>query len=494
MGSINENPAFGFSPSKLPLQLFVNNEYVDAKNTETISVLNPKDKSLVSDKVPIAGAEDVDAAVTAAEAAFPAWKAISALERRNILLKFADLLDENNMALAELTRITLGVPYGTFGKFEIGMAAESFRYNAGWIDKFAGEAHPQEDGFMKITRHEPLGVTAGIVPWNAPLAMVGLKAAPALATGNCFILKPSEKTPFAGLALGLLIKEAGFPPGVFQVLSGAGPTGALLARNMRIRKVSFTGSISTGKMIQKMAAESNLKRVTLELGGKSPAVVFGDCDLDNAVTWCVNAIAANTGQVCFAASRVYVQEGILDKFTERYKAALEERAKSINDPEESTTLMGPLVDETQFRRVTGFIERGAQHGAILTGGKRVGDKGYFIQPTVFTDVSSDAELYKEEIFGPVSILNSFKTEDEVLQKANATEYGLMAGVFTQDINKAMRMASNSESGMVGINCVSLSMLNIPFGGSKQSGLGRECGRAALEHFTEPKTIMINLTY
>lgn len=494
MGSINENPAFGFSPSNLPQQLFINNEYIDAKNTETISVFNPKDNSLISDKVPVAGAEDVDAAVTAAEAAFPAWKAISALERRNILLKFADLIDKHSLALAELTRITLGAPYGAFGKFELSMATESFRYNAGWIDKFAGEAHPQENGFMKITRHEPLGVTAGIVPWNGPLGTVGLKAAPALATGNCFILKPSEKTPFAALALGLLIKEAGFPPSVFQILSGAGPTGALLARHMRIRKVSFTGSIGTGKLIQKLAAETNLKRVTLELGGKSPAVVFDDCNLDNAVTWCVNAIAANTGQVCFAASRVYVQEGILDKFTEKYKAALEERAKAINDPEEATTLMGPLVDEAQFRRVTGFIERGAQQGAILTGGKRVGDKGYFIQPTVFTNVAPDAELYREEIFGPVSILNSFKTENEVLQRANATEYGLMAGVFTQDINKAMRMASEFESGMVGINCVSLNMLNTPFGGSKQSGLGRECGRAALEHFTEPKTIMINLTY
>ncbi|KAJ5681832.1 uncharacterized protein N7477_001772 [Penicillium maclennaniae] len=444
MGSIDENPVFGFSASKLPLQLFINNEYVDAKKHRDHHSLQSQGDSLVSDKVPVAGAEDVDAA-------------------------FAHLLDKNIMALAELRRITLGAPYGTFGKLETGMAAESFRYNAGWIDKFAGEAHPQEDGFMKITRHEPLGVTAGIVPWNAPLGTVGLKAAPALATGNCFILKPS-KTPFAALALGLLIKEAGFPPGVFQVLSDAGPTGAPLARHMRIRKVSFTGSIGTGKLIQKMAAESNLKRVTLDLG------------------------ETNTGQVCFAASRVYVQEGIVDKFTEKYKAALEERAKSINDPEEPTTLMGPLVDEAQFRRVTGFIERGAQHGAILTGGKRVGEKKYFIQPTVFTNVASVAELYKEEIFGPVSILNSFKTEDEVLQEANATEYRLMAGVFTQDINKAMRMASNFDSGMVGTNCVSLSMLNIPFGGSKQSGLGRECGRAALEHFTEPKTIMMNLTY
>lgn len=349
---------------------------------------------------------------------------------------------------------------------------------------------------MQITRNEPLGVTAGIVPWNGPMGTVGLKAAPALATGNCFILKPSEKTPFAGLALGPLIKEAGFPPGVFQILSGDGSTGALLASHMRIRKVSFTGSIPTGKKIQKMAAESNLKRVTLELGGKSPAVVFDDCNLDNAVTWCVNAIAANTGQVCFAASRVYVQEGIFDKFAERYKAALEERAKTIGDPENPNTVMGPLVDEAQFQRVTGFIERGVSgnQGTLFTGGKRVGENGFFIEPTVFQNVNSDAEIYQQEIFGPVSILNSFKTEEEVMKKANATEYGLMAGVFTQDINKALRVASEFESGMVGVNCVSLTFQTAAFGGSKQSGLGRECGRNALVHFTEPKTIMVNMTY
>ncbi|OJJ54350.1 hypothetical protein ASPSYDRAFT_211289 [Aspergillus sydowii CBS 593.65] len=483
-----------FSRNKLPTQLFINNEYVDPKSAAVFSVSNPRDNSLVSDKVPLAGADDVDAAVAAAEAAFPRWKAISAAERRAILLKFADLVEKHAEVLGELTRITLGAPYQAFGRFEVGLCAESFQYNAGWIDKFAGEAYPQENGFMRITRNEPLGVTAGVVPWNGPMGTVGLKAAPALATGNCFILKPSEKTPFAALALGPLIREAGFPPGVFQVLSGDGTTGALLASHMRIRKVSFTGSIATGKRIQKMAAESNLKRVTLELGGKSPAVVFDDCNLDNAVTWCVNAITANSGQVCFAASRVYVQEGISDEFTKRYKAALEERAKKINDPEKDDTLMGPLVDEAQFRRVSGFLERGVQTHSLLTGGQRVGDKGFYVQPTVFTGVEPGAELYREEIFGPVSILNFFKTEEEVLQKANATEYGLMAGVFTQDINKAMRVASEFESGMVGINCISLNFLNVPFGGSKQSGLGRECGRNALEHFTEPKTVMINLTY
>ena len=308
--------------------------------------------------------------------------------------------------------------------------------------------------------------------------------------------QPSEKTPFAALALLPLIKEAGFPPGVFQVLSGDGSTGALLASHMRIRKVSFTGSIPTGKKIQQMAAQSNLKRVTLELGGKSPAVVFDDCNLDNAITWTVNAITGHSGQVCFAASRVYVQEGIYDKFIEKYKAAFIERTKALGDPDDKSTLLGPLVDEAQFNRVTGFIERGKaqKSGTLLTGGARLGDKGFFIEPTIFTDVNPASEIHTDEIFGPVSVVRTFKTEEEVLKMSNESEYGLMAGVFTQDINRAMRVASAFESGMVGVNCISLMMMQAPFGGSKQSGVGRESGKEALRAFTEMKTVMVNLTY
>lgn len=338
-----------------------------------MSISTPKDGSEVANDVALAGEHDVDAAVAAAQAAFPVWKKTPPTKKRDIILKFADLLEEHGKTMAELTRLTLGAPFAAFGSFEIYMAVESFRYFAGWIDKFAGESYPQDDGFMKIVRNEPLGVTAGIIPWNGPLGSAGMKAAPALATGNCFILKPSEKTPFGALALGTLIKEAGFPPGVFQVLSGDGSTGALLASHMSIRKVSFTGSTTTGRKIQEMAAKSNLKRVTLELGGKSPAVVFDDCNLENAITWCVNAICANTGQVCFAASRVYVQEGIYDKFVEGYKKAMEERAKKVGDPDEDSTMMGPLVDKLQFDRVTGFMERGKSQGTLLTGGGRVGD-------------------------------------------------------------------------------------------------------------------------
>jgi aldehyde dehydrogenase (NAD+) len=336
-------------------------------------VTNPKDGSLVSSDVPVSGAEDVEAAVSAAEAAFPAWKKMSPTVRRGLLLKLADLIEANVTALAELGRLTMGAPV-SIGAMEAGMAVEFFRYYAGWTDKFAGETFPQDDGFLKIVRNEPLGVTAAIIPWNGPMVNIALKAPAALASGNCIIVKPSEKAPFPALALGSLIKEAGFPQGVFQVLPGDGTTGALLAGHMRIRKVSFTGSTGTGKKIQEMAAKSNLKRVTLELGGKSPAAVFDDCNVDNAVFWCANGITMNSGQVCYAASRVYVQEGIYDEFVKKYKAAIEERAKAVGDPDAAETMVGPVADKLQYDRVAGFIDRGKSQGTLLSGGQKISEK------------------------------------------------------------------------------------------------------------------------
>lgn len=337
-------------------------------------MIDPTTGSVVSREVPIANLEDVDAAVRAAEAAFPLWKKILPRERQRILLKFADLMRKNCERLAELSRLTLGSPYRSFGQFEITLGADSFEYFAGWTDKFAGESFPQEDGILKIVRNEPLGVTAGVCPWNSPCATIGMKAAPALATGNCFILKPSEKTPFAALALGELIREAGFPPGVFQVLSGDGSTGAILSSHMRVSKISFTGSVGTGKKIMEMAAKSNLKRVTLELGGKSPAIVFDDADIENAVHWCTSAIVANTGQVCFAASRVYVHEGIYDRFIEEYQRVMADKSKVVGNPKDPSMEIGPLVDADQFDRVAGFIERGQKNaaGKLVVGGKKLG--------------------------------------------------------------------------------------------------------------------------
>ncbi|KAH6723464.1 aldehyde dehydrogenase domain-containing protein [Leptodontidium sp. MPI-SDFR-AT-0119] len=473
----------------LHTQLFINNAYVECKNSKKISVFNPATGDLVSDEIPVAGEWDVDAAVKAANDAFKLgspWRTMSNIDRRDLLLRFADLLYRDRENLAYLTRLTLGSPYEAFGKREINTAIQNFRYYAGWIDKFSGESFPADDGFFKIVRNEPLGVVAGIIPWNGPLASTGLKAAPALATGNVFILKPSEKAPLMAAALGKLIIEAGFPPGVFQVLQGDGSTGALLASHMKVAKISFTGSIPTGKVVQKLAAQSNLKRVTLELGGKSPAVVFDDANLENAVEWCVNAITVNSGQICFASSRVYVQEGIYDKFLERYLESMRAKTKLLGDPENVQNSIGPVVDRAQFDRIMSIIGTAQQ--------EKQGTLGYYIEPAVFTDTLPDSNIYKEEIFGPVAVLNKFKTEQEIIDKSNDSRYGLMAGVFTQDINRALRVGSAFDSGVVGVNCISTINISCPFGGTKESGIGREQGANALKCYTEPKTILVNLTY
>ncbi|KAK1763973.1 aldehyde dehydrogenase domain-containing protein [Phialemonium atrogriseum] len=481
-------------------KIFIDNEYVDCRNDKTISVYNPATRELVSDKIPVGGQEDINAAVKAAlkacEHGSP-WQSMTGQDRQKILLKFADILEANQEYLAKLTRLTLGAPYRPFGKSEIDTAIGCFRYYAGWTDKYAGQSFPADDGFYKIVRNEPLGVVAGIIPWNGPIASVGLKAAPALATGNVFILKPSEKTPLAAAALGKLIIEAGFPPGVFQVVTGDGTTGALLASNMQVAKVSFTGSIATGKAVQVMATKSNMKRVTLELGGKSPAVVFDDADLENAVKWTVNALTTNSGQICFAATRVYVQAGIYDKFIEAYVEGFKNKMKMMGNPDDANSEIGPVVDKAQYDRIMNIIctAQDDREGTLLAGGSSLdSEKGYYIQPTVFCNTRPDAPIYKDEIFGPVAVINKFESERDVVRRSNDSRYGLMAGVFTQDINRALRVSSRFDSGVVGINCISHIHFSCPFGGTKESGLGREMGEHALRAYTEPKTVLINMNY
>lgn len=291
-----------------------------------------------------------------------------------------------------------------------------------------------------------------------------------------------------------LFTKAGFPPGVIQIVTGPGSTGALLAEHMKIRKISFTGSLATGRRIQEAAARSNLKRVTLELGGKSPAVVFEDANLENAVTWTVNGIVTRSGQLCVAASRVYVHKSIADEFTRMYVAKIAAAKDDLGDPQDPSIKLGPLVDEGQLNRVLDVIKRAKDGGdaELICGGARHGTTGCFVEPTVFLNPKPDSDIYKNEVFGPVSIIKTFETEEEVVALANDTEYGLMAGVFTRDITRAMRVSSAIESGVVGINCVSLQSLQVPFGGKKQSGVGREFGEYALRLFTEPKTVLINM--
>ncbi|KAK5662359.1 hypothetical protein OQA88_8269 [Cercophora sp. LCS_1] len=465
-----------------PTQLFIDGKLVDGHSSTRHTLHNPFDNSVICTDVQYATAEDADLAVAAATTAFTAgsWRSFTGAQRGQALLKLADLMLANSEELCWLEGLPIGKPM-PIAKWELQIGVDILKYYAGWADKYAGESYPADDGYIKIVRQEPLGVVAGILPWNGPIAIMCLKLGPALATGNTLILKPSEKTPFGAVRIAELATSAGIlPPGVLQVLPGAGATGDLLARHMDVRKISFTGSVTTGRLVQKAATDSNLKRVTLELGGKSPAIIFDDCNLENAIQWATMAITANTGQACYAASRVFVQEGIKDRFVEGYVAAMKKAGEGLP----------PLADQKQFERVSGFFERDAGKTEVLVGGARFGEKGWFWEPTVLWEPERDAEVYKEEIFGPVSVVKVFKEEEEVVKWANETEYGLMAGVFTQDINRAMRVSAALESGVVGVNCVSYVNVQAPFGGAKQSGLGREMGHYALRAYTEPKTVLI----
>lgn len=334
-------------------------------------------------------------------------------------------------------------------------------------------------------------VCAAICPFNAPLGTLMFKLAPALASGNVMIVKPSEKTPLGTLALGPLFEMAGLPPGVVQIVTGGGDVGQLLAKHMKIRKLSFTGSVSTGKKVYVSGIESNLKRVTLELGGKSPAIVFADASIENAAEWSVNALMTRSGQTCIAPSRVYVHESISDTFIASYLRKMEVALEKMGNSQERSTSYGPVVDELAFQRIQECIARGEKEATLLTGGILSGP-GCFIKPTVFVNPKSDAQILRDEIFGPVSVICTFQTEDEVVSKANDTEFGLMAGIFTRDINRAINVSSRLESGVVGVNCVSVMNLQVPFGGVKASGVGRELGAEAMRHYTEKKTVVINL--
>ncbi|KAF9888591.1 hypothetical protein FE257_008523 [Aspergillus nanangensis] len=474
----------------IPTQLFIGGKLCDSVSPERYSIYNPVDDSLVTDQIQYAVAEDVDRAVASAQAALQSesWGGLSAPERGRKLMRAAAILAENKDEIAWLDRITMGKPVQA-GLGEIQMAVELLEYYAGWADKHAGETYPADHGYLKIVQHEPFGVCAGILPWNGPIGMIAFKLSPALATGNVMILKPSEKSPLSALRVAALLSDV-LPPGVLQVLPGAGATGDILARHPQIRKISFTGSGITGKKIQKASAESNLKRVTLELGGKTPAGVFDDCNFENALEWATNSITMNSGQVCVAASRLYVQESIAERFLAAFVEKMKAAAAAMGDPNDAKTMYGPLADKAQLSRVQGMFTQDGGKTQILTGGQRRGDEGCFFEPTVLYNPDPDAQLYKNEIFGPVACVRTFKDEEDFLRMANDSEYGLMAAVFTKDLGRAMRVSARLESGSVGVNCTTAINWQTPFGGSKQSGIGRELGKWGLQSYTEPKTILI----
>jgi aldehyde dehydrogenase (NAD+) len=430
--------------------------------------------------------------VAAAKAAFPAWSAMGAAKRAVHLKKLAALLRENKDELARLDAIAMGMPVSTHHYAHT--AATHFDYYSEAWATIQGQASVNTPGFMTMTLRQPYGVVALIIPWNVPCHFLATKSAPALITGNTVVLKSSEKAPLAVARIAELVVEAGFPPGVFNIISGHGvPSGQILSRHMDVRALSFTGSSRTGKLIQEEAARTNLKKVILELGGKSPALVFEDANLEKAVAQTQFSIQTNSGQVCMANSRIYVQKSIAPQFIEAFKVKF--AGARAGNPLDKDTNHGPQADEVQYRNVLSYIEEGKKTGTLALGGsgKLESTNGFFVEPTVFLDTPEQARITKEEVFGPVVIINTFETEAEAIAKANDTEFGLYASVYTRDVNRAMRVAKALESGYVGINCTSpMTAHDLPFGGYKSSGQGREGLLYSMNNFLETKSVIMQI--
>ncbi|OAA65315.1 Aldehyde dehydrogenase domain protein [Niveomyces insectorum RCEF 264] len=475
-------------------RLFINNEFVDAKSNEYLSIYDPTNGLLVTDKIQAAGEADVNAAVDAAQKAFKGtWGKMDPTDRAKAMFKFADLMREKADELGLLETRAMGSSIVTqSGGYKQG--ADLFTYYAGLADKILGETtYPTSAGRYKIIQREPIGVCAGIGAWNVSAILFAWKAAPALAAGNTFIFKPSEKAPFGSLALGPLIKEC-FPPGTINIVNGGGKTGQLLASHMEIRQIGFTGGTATGRKIQESAARSNLKRVSLELGGKSPSVIFEDADLELAVARSMDGIFTNTGQICTMASRIFVQESIADDFIRLLKASFVAGSENglIGDPSDKKTKVGPVADKAQFERVMEFLEVGKRDGELVTGGVQRGKDGYFVEPTIFKNVAKGSRIVQEEVFGPVVTIQTFKTEEEAINLANDTIFGLSACVYTNSIGRALRVTREIEAGTIAINDWYFPAPDTPFGGVKQSGYGREGGLEGLKEYLQTKTIQINI--
>ncbi|KAG8162806.1 hypothetical protein KVR01_007284 [Diaporthe batatas] len=444
----------------LPLQPFIGGKYVEPRSKEKFTMRSTVDDTVITDSLHNANAEDVEVAVQAAEKAFPSWSKFPAM--------WVDLAC-------------------------IEKVADRLLDYAGIIDKLQGESVASDDeGILRIIRQEPLGVCAAITAFNGPLGLFAFKAAPALAAGNVMVVKASETNPFSTLVAARLTTQAGIPPGVINVLVGGPEAGDALARHMRIRKISFTGSGIVGKKIQAAAAQSNLKRVTLELGGKSPLIVFDDADLAQAIQGATVALAGMNGQLCIMGSRIYVHEAVADKFVQGLKVAYEQMAATLgSDPLNKDTSTSPIFHHRQFQTVLNFLEKGKAEAELISGGSRHGDKGAYIKPTIFYNPKRDAEIVQNEIFGPVVVVQTFKDEEDVINQANDTEYGLAAYLFTKNVDRAIRVSNQLEAGNVGVNTAAdLISWKTPFGGYKGSGIGQENGLYVMRHYTQPKTVTI----
>jgi phenylacetaldehyde dehydrogenase len=482
---------------RAPHKLLINGEWVEAASGMTFETLNPASEEVLAE-VAHGEAEDIERAVKAARRAFAddsPWRSMNASDRGRLIWRISDLIEEHADELAMLESLDNGKPYSVARAADVPLAADLFRYMAGWPTKIEGttvpiSALPAPGEYLAYTLREPVGVVGQIIPWNFPLLMAAWKLGPVLACGCTVVLKPAEQTPLSALRLGELLQEAGLPDGVVNIVTGFGDAGAALAAHNDVDKVAFTGSTEVGKLIVKAAA-GNLKKVTLELGGKSPNVVYADSDLDAAIAGSANGIFFNHGQCCNAGSRLYVQKQVFDDVV----SGVAEAAKKIKvapgtDPDSQ---MGPLISDEQFEKVLGYMESGRSDGAeAVVGGGREGDRGYFVQPTILTNTTNDMKVVREEIFGPVVVAVPFDSQEDILPVANDTNFGLAAGVFTRDISKAHRTAKRLRAGTVWINTYHVFDAAMPFGGYKESGWGREMGSQVLNNYLETKSVVTAL--
>jgi acyl-CoA reductase-like NAD-dependent aldehyde dehydrogenase len=474
-------------------QLFINGEFVDAVSGETIEVFNPHDQTVITE-IAAADAADVDRAVEAAAAAFPEWSGRAAGERGRLLLELADAIEERTDEFARLESTDTGHPLRDSTVLDVPRTAAAFRYFGGIADKVHGDVIPVDAGFLNYVTRTPIGVVGQIVPWNFPLMFCGWKLGPALAAGNCAVMKPSELTPLSSLRLAELMAEVGFPPGVVNMVPGYGTTaGARIAEHPGIGKVSFTGSTATGRRIVEASA-GNLKRLQLELGGKGANVVFGDADLDKAIDGSAFAILHNQGQACIAGSRLIVHESIAGEFTDRFVALAE--SVRIGDPLASGTEMGPLTSAMHRDRVLSYVKVAEDEGGeVLTGGTPPDDEtlaaGCYVRPTVVR-ADPGSRVSQEEVFGPFVTVTTFSTDEEAVAIANSTAYGLGAGLWSSDVSRCHKVAGALRAGMVWVNCYKRAHPASPFGGVGMSGYGREMGFEAMHEYTEPHSVWINV--
>jgi len=473
---------------KCPTQLFIDGVFCASSDHRTLPVINPATEATLAE-VAAATVRDVETAIAGAQRAFEqGWRDCAPGRRAEIMFRIARVLREHAEELSQLESLSIGKPISD-ARDEIGMGARTFEYYAGAISTFCGQTIPVARGGFDFTLRQPMGVVAAIVPWNFPFPIATWKVAPALAAGNCVVLKPARPSPLTALRLGELAVEAGLPPGALQVLSGSGEEmGDALVKHPLVRKISFTGSTAVGSHIMQMAAR-DIKRVSLELGGKSPNIIFADADLAKAAATSPMSVFANTGQDCCARSRIFVERPVYEKFVELFVQAT--RQLVISDPSKEETQIGPLVSARQRESVETFLPTAqTPHLKILCGGDRPARKGYYLNPAVVVGCETSDRAWREEIFGPIACIRPFDREDEMLAEVNASPYGLSGSLWTNDLKRALRVLRRIESGVISVNCHNSLHLEAPFGGFKQSGLGRDLGQAAMEGYTELKNIYI----